>query len=117
MGGVTYLLAPLAVQEFFHLHEPKDGVLDPVEERPLPAYRACHRRVVLVQRRVVHVLHKDLVNDINLKSKRVPLSASRALPAGQGGGLKDADEGYMWQSLGLAIDFIVGFTTVKIKCG
>lgn len=88
---MTYLLAPLTVQEFLDLHEPKDGVLDPVEEGPLPAYGACHGRVVLVERRVVQVLLKDLINDINLKSKQVPLSASQALPARQGGGLKGAN--------------------------
>lgn len=44
----TYLLAPLAVQEFLHLHEAQDGVLDPVEQGSLPAYRARHGRVVLV---------------------------------------------------------------------
>ena len=73
-GEVTYLLAPLTVQELLHLHEPKDGVLDPVEEGAFPADGACHGRVVLVQRRVVLVLHEDLINDINLESKGVSLS-------------------------------------------
>lgn len=79
---VTYLLAPTAVQEFLNFLEPEDGMLHPMEEGALPGYGTCHRGVVLVQWWVVQVLHKDLINDVYLKSKWVPWSAChRPCPA------------------------------------
>lgn len=74
---MTYLLAPFTVQEFLDLLEPEDGMFDPVEEGALPADGARHRRVILVQRWAVQVLHKDLINDVNLKSEWALWSASR----------------------------------------
>lgn len=106
--AVTYLLAPIAVQEFLDLLESEDGMLDPVEEGTLPAYGARHRRVVLVQRRVVQVVYEDLINDVDLKRRVGALvSRPRAVPDRQDlhGGwnlTRKANKGWVGQSLGPA---------------
>lgn len=68
----TYFLSTFTSKQLLHFLKSNNSVFDPIKKELGPVYCSSHWRMILVQRRILEVLNKDLLNMFDLEENKIP---------------------------------------------